>query len=596
MTTRRRWAAVVLLAGLVGVLGALAGPAGPASAHAYLTNSSPADGTVLASAPDLIVLSFTEQVELSATHVDLADGDGRHYAPTSLTMRRPNGGDADTETPSDVVVGLPRLPANVYHLTWRTLSSDDLHTTSGNLVFGVQHAVGPAAGPPGPAGPAPVETVLRTAGLLGLLVLLGGAALAGLAGRAADLRRRLLRVAAGAGVLALVAAPALLITQVYAGTGALPLAELLSLRWVAYELGLAGLLVAVLMARTRGRPAVAVGAAAAFLTAYSGALLGHTASSSMTVTVASAIHLLAAGGWAGSVLAAVLVLAPSLRLGTARSEEAGCLLRAFAKLAAACVALLAVTGLLMAGHLVATVGALLASPYGGLLIAKLILAAGAGLLGLRTARRLRNRRGALARGLIAEGVALVGVLALAAALASAGPARGPRYESVAVATTSQVSGQVADLVDAVTIRPNRPGRNVVSVTLNETRRPALAPIGGVSVVLRAPDGREVVRPVTQTGDGLWTVVTDDIDTPGVWHVSVTVLRQGLPAATDAHPWGVAGGQPRVGSAAPLEPATTVLAVLVVLGATIGAVLLVRRRPPAGRLRTVAAEAEAALSA
>src|SRR4051794_39871260 len=116
MTTRRRRAAVVLLAVLAGVLGALAGPAGPASAHAYLTKSSPADGTVLASAPDLIVLSFTEQVELSATHVDLAGGDGRHYAATSLTMRRPDGEDADTETPSDVVVGLPRLPADVYHL------------------------------------------------------------------------------------------------------------------------------------------------------------------------------------------------------------------------------------------------------------------------------------------------------------------------------------------------------------------------------------------------------------------------------------------------------------------------------------------------
>ncbi|HEY0530186.1 MAG TPA: copper resistance protein CopC [Actinoplanes sp.] len=580
MRTHRRHVGAILLAVLAGALGALAGPAAPASAHAYLTTSSPADGTVLAQAPDLIVLSFTEQVELTATRVELVDGNGRRYTPTSLTMRRPGGEGADTEAPSDVVVGLPVLPANVYHLTWRTLSSDDLHTTSGNLVFGVQRTVGPAAGPPGPAGPAPLETILRTAGLLGLLVLLGGAALATLAGRAAGLRGRLLRVATGSGVLALAAAPVLLITQVYAGTGALPLAELLSLRWIGYELGLAALLVAVRIGRTRSRRAVVVGVPAAVLTAYSGALLGHSASGSATLTAATVIHLLAAGGWAGSVLAAVLVLAPSLRPGTARSEEAGVLLRSFSKLAAACLALLAVTGLLMAGRLVATVDALLTSPYGALLIAKLVLAVGAGLLGLRTARRLRRRRDPDARGLIAEGVAVVGVLALAAALASAGPARGPHYESAAVATTPQVSGQVADLVDAVTVRPNRPGRNVVSVTLNETRRPALAPIGGVSVILRAPDGRQMVRPVTRTSDGLWTVVTNDIDTPGAWHVSVTVLRPGLPAVTDSHAWGVAGGQPPIVSAAPLEPVTTALAVLAALVAVIGALLLARRRPPA----------------
>jgi copper transport protein len=34
------------------------------------------------------------------------------------------------------------LPADVYRLAWSTLSSDDLHTTSGVLVFGVQTPVG----------------------------------------------------------------------------------------------------------------------------------------------------------------------------------------------------------------------------------------------------------------------------------------------------------------------------------------------------------------------------------------------------------------------------------------------------------------------
>lgn len=65
------------------------------------------------------------------------------------------------------------------------------------------------------------------------------------------------------------------------------------------------------------------------------------------------------------------------------------------------------------------------------------------------------------------------MLGLAGALASAGPARGPWFEPpAAVKITPQVSGQVADLVDTVAPRPNVPGRNVITITVADTRRPA----------------------------------------------------------------------------------------------------------------------------
>jgi copper transport protein len=581
--------ALTLLAVLFGALAAMATPASPAAAHAYLAASSPADGTVLARAPELVVLSFTERVELSATKVDIVGGGGRRYLATSLTTRRPEGDGValagGTEESVDVVVGLPTLPADVYHLTWRTLSSDDLHTTSGNLVFGVQRTVRAATGPPGPGGPAPLETVLRAAGLIGLSVLIGGAALALLSGSAAPLRRRLLMVAAGGGVLALLVGPALGMVQLIAGNGGggrLWLSELTSVRRLAAELGIAALLVAVLVARTRGRRGVLIGVPAALVTAYATTLLGHTSSGPALVRAATAVHLLAAGAWAGSVLAATIAFMPALRGRSADAGMARGVLRSFLLLAAGCLALLTVTGLLMAGTVVATVDALFLSPYGGVLIAKLVAVGVAALLGLRTARRLRTGRHDVWRGMAGEAVVLVGVLSLAAALGSAGPARGPRFSGVAVRITPQVSGQVADLVDAVTVRPNRPGRNVISVTVSETRRPALAPIGGVSVVLRAPDGRQTVRPAIATPDGLWTVTTDDIDIAGAWHVSVTVLRAGLPAATDAHLWGVAGGPAPVVSAAPLRPATTVAATVLSVAVLIAAaVWLRRRRPQAG---------------
>jgi copper transport protein len=565
---------------LIGGIATLATPATPASAHAYLTASAPADGAVLDHAPELLTLTFTEHVELAATHVDITDGDGRRYAPTSITLRAESGA-GDTEEPEDVVVGLPVLPPNVYHVRWRTLSSDDLHVTSGNLVVGVQRTVRAAARPAGPGGPAPAEAGLRGIGLLGLSLALGGAVLALLAG-AANVRRRLLRSATAGGVLALVAAPALLAAQVAAGAGAwgpLLLSQTGSPRWLGYELSLAALTAATVTARHDLRRGLMLGAPAAAATATCAALLGHAASASVATIAATAVHVLAAGGWAGSLIAVALLLIPLPRLARIGRESIAPLLRSFAVVASACVALLVVTGLWLTGAQVATVDALLTTPYGWLLIAKLILAAVAGGLGLRTARRLRTTSGISilpVRSVFTEAGSLVLVVALAAALSSAGVARGPRFDA-APRTVPEVSGQAADLVDAVAIRPNRPGRNVVTITVNDTRRPALAPVGGVSVVLRGPDGTQVVHPVTRGPDGLWSVAVDDIRTSGQWQVSVTVLRAGLPAVTDTHAWGVAGGAAPVISGAPLRPATTALAVMLLSAGIVAAVTFRRRR-------------------
>jgi copper transport protein len=131
-----------------------------------------------------------------------------------------------------------------------------------------------------------------------------------------------------------------------------------------------------------------------------------------------------------------------------------------------------------------------------------------------------------------------------------------------------VTGEVADLVDTVTVRPNRPGRNIVSITVDDTRRPAPAAITGVSLMLRGPDGSEAVYPVIR-GQDAWTVAVDGIRSPGDWTVSVTVMRDGLPPATNAHKWLVLAQTQAeevvVVSSAPLQPAITWLAVLLALG-------------------------------
>ncbi|MFC0006402.1 copper resistance CopC family protein [Micromonospora siamensis] len=606
----------LLLAVGVAALTVLAGPA-PAQAHAYLASSAPADGAVLDRAPETLTLAFTEHVELAAARVGLVDGDGRHWAVTGLALRDTDGAplaeDADSEEPVTLVAGLPALPPNTYHVSWRTLSSDDLHTTRGTLVFGVGRQV-TAAGVAGPVGPGPRETAARAVGLLGLSVLLGGAALAALhaAGtRRADPaalapRRRLLIVAGYAGIVALLAAPLLLAVQL-AGTGdrwRLLATQLTSGRWLLREAGTAALVVVALLAARRiahgpspvvppdvlppagvdrasgapmtGRPArrvpvtVVVGALGAVAAAAGTALLGHPMGGPWRTALVGGVHVLAAGGWAGSVLAAALALVPLLRHAPDRAPQVRALLRAFATLAVACLALLVVTGLLLTGPQVASVDALVGSPYGLLLVAKVAVAVGAGLLGARTARRLR-RTDLPRRGLRVEAALLAVALGLAGALAAAGPGRGPAFPPTAVAGAEpQVTGQMSDLVDTVALRPNRPGRNIVSVGVDDTRRPAPGPVTGVSLLLTGPNGERAVHPVTRTGDG-WVVTVDDIHSPGRWRVGVTVLRDGLPPVTDTHPWTVPAGASTAApvrvSAAPLRPVLDRAALLLAVVAT-----------------------------
>ncbi|SBT40053.1 copper transport protein [Micromonospora auratinigra] len=612
-----RLLAAVVLAGLT----ALVGPA-PAQAHAYLAASAPADGAVLDTAPDTLTLAFTEHVELSAARIALVDGDGRHWAVTGLALRDADGApaaeDADTEEPVTLVAGLPALPPNTYHVSWRTLSSDDLHTTNGTLVFGVGRPV-TAAGPAGPAGPGPRETVARAAGLLGLSVLLGGTALALLQAAAARrrpdpasvaLRRRLLIIAAYAGSVALLAAPLQLAVQLAGAAGRWNLLAQPGTggRWLLREAGTATLLAVALLAlrrpaadsppgRTthpvpragRGSPRVparvVVGGLGALAAAAGTALLGHPVGGPGRTAVVGGLHVLAAGAWAGSVLAAALALPPLLRRAPDRAAAVRALLRAFATLAAGCLVLLLLTGLLLTGPQLATVDALVGSPYGLLLLAKLAVAGAAVLVGARSARRLR-RAELPGRGLRAEAGLLAVTLALAGALAAAGPGRGPAFPVTAGPRAEpQVSGQVADLVDTVALRPNRPGRNIVSIGVGDTRRPAPGPVTGVSLLLAGPNGERAVHPVTRTADG-WVTTVDDIRAPGRWHVGVTVLRDGLPPVTDTHPWLVpAGASPatpvRV-SAAPLRPALDRAALLLTVFALGVCLAAAGRRWRAGR--------------
>jgi copper transport protein len=242
------------------------------------------------------------------------------------------------------------------------------------------------------------------------------------------------------------------------------------------------------------------------------------------------------------------------------------LLRRFGALAASCVVVLAVTGLLMAADQVATVDAALYSWYGRTLLLKLGLAVVAGILGLTSTLLLRPRWSELvlrrrvppawAAGLlVAEAATLVVVLGLAGGLASEQPARGTAWTPVRT-SGPVMSGNADDLVEQLSLSPNSPGRTFLTVGVYDSRRPAPARIDRVLVTLSSPEGRSVTRAAAQGGltaaptngapvipDG-WVVAGDDVTTAGPWQLTVRVQRSGLRDAVATYSWMVPDGAAR----------------------------------------------------
>ena len=154
--------------------------------------------------------------------------------------------------------------------------------------------------------------------------------------------------------------------------------------------------------------------------------------------------------------------------------------------------------------------------------------------------------------------------------------------SVGRGPPSDFPGAAADLLVTVDIRPNQPGRNVVSLRIVDTRRPAPAPIAAVTLRMLAPDGG-VSDPVLAPLGGGQFEATPTLLGDGRWGATVTIARPGLPDAAFETPWtvlpaGMAGGQRQVQvSDAPLEPILTPLAAALVVGAvTIGLMLIAGR--------------------
>src|SRR5258706_10667472 len=127
----------------------------PASAHANLVRSDPPDGSVLAYAPSVARLWFSEEISPKFSSARVVDSTG---ATVTGSPAQPGAGD-----PRQLTVKLPSLGTGTYGLVWRVLAEDDGHSTGGVVVFTVGAAA--AAGTiPAAAGVGPTRTAATPGG------------------------------------------------------------------------------------------------------------------------------------------------------------------------------------------------------------------------------------------------------------------------------------------------------------------------------------------------------------------------------------------------------------------------------------------------
>jgi len=414
----------VVLAAVAFVIGSAAA----ASAHAVLAATTPAAGSVVATAPAQVTLRFGEPVELTPAGIRVYDdqlrrvdgGGARHVA-----------GDRDT-----VGVGLrPGLANGTYTVTYRVISADS-HPVAGGYTFSVGARSKVSGTVSDVAGGSRVVGVMlgaaRFVEYAGLVVGLGGLTFFVLwpAGRRDRVARRLVF----GGFVALLAGSvtALFLDAPYvAGEGlartfdgevlstivSAHFGVVLLLRIVVVTLIL--VLYRLLLDRgPYGYPMTVAGIAVVLADTFADA--GHSSVNDNygLALLSDGAHLLAMTVWLGGL---AMVLAVVVR----RDRDAlAVVLPRFSGAALGCIAVLAGTGSYQAIRNVGSWPALVDTAYGRLVLAKI-----AGLLVIvwlgYVARRFVNRRqfATLPRGLAAEVVTGVGVLAVTAVLVATLPGK-----------------------------------------------------------------------------------------------------------------------------------------------------------------------------
>jgi copper transport protein len=466
----RALAALVLL-----VLGLLLASAGPVQAHAVLIGSDPAEGAVLAAAPDRITFTFNETVGAVPDGVRVFDADGDTV------------GSSASATGSRLEVALTEpVGDGTLVVVWRIVS-DDGHPVSGSLRFSVgapSATVAAIDADTGSVQPPVLLQLLRVAGYVGLLLAGGLVAFALLvlptsaAGRART--RLVLGARASAGLAAVAWLAAVPVVATYQLGGGLDLlgegstwSAVAGTEYVVAAVVALGTLAAVVLLGdgTPGRRRRIAALVVAGLAVASPALTGHTRATSpeWLVVVADVLHLLAGSVWLGGVVALAAVLSILAERGSAAAEAVA----RFSVIGAGLLAAMAVTGVLLAWRILGSWGALVETGYGRLLLVKVVIVLVVVLLAAwnrfvllprmqqTTKRReLRSESGAVTRVVLAEAALLGVVLVVTGLLVDRSPDVVPGTAEAAVRTT-----ELGKIEARATVASPVTGRSAVTLEL-----------------------------------------------------------------------------------------------------------------------------------
>ncbi|HEX7135417.1 MAG TPA: copper resistance protein CopC, partial [Iamia sp.] len=355
-------------------------PAAPAGAHAELVSTAPADGARLDAAPAAVEITFSENVSATLGAVRVLDRTGTRVDRGGVEAR---GG--------VVTVALEGLADGAYIASWRVVSADS-HPIHGSFTFTVGDGAERidddlAASLLGDDGDGPWKVVgagTRFLGYGGALLAAGLAVFLAVAhdrGPERPALRRLLRVAAGAGAIGILAE---LPVRAALATGLGP--DALTESGVASQLlgdrvgiGMAVALLTLLFLAVDGGGdrLLAGGAVVALGLAF--AIAGHTATTSPEALAvgSDAVHVAAASIWFGGVVGCVVVVMARRRAGPA---SAPVVLR-FSGVAAFALVGVAVAGSALGWTQVRSLHALTSTSYGQLLMAKVAVVGLVALLG-----------------------------------------------------------------------------------------------------------------------------------------------------------------------------------------------------------------------
>lgn len=512
MTARLRLAFV-----LIGLFLVTCVTAGGALAHAALNGAVPADGSVLASAPAEMTLTFSEPV-----------------SPLTLRLIGPDG----QATPLDrfalkdrsLVIAAPAgLAQGTHVISWRVVSADG-HPVGGSLLFsiGAPSATAPVAETQADAAVRVLLWASRVVLYLGLFIGCGGAAFAAWVASPTPTARQPITAALLLGLLAL---PLSLAGQGLDALGADLSALLRPAVWraalgtsLALTLAIAAVALAsgLLALRLNGRGGRIAGIVSVGLAGLALASSGHASAASPQALMRPAVFLHAAGIalWAG----ALLPLVQALKHGDATS-----VLRRFSSRIAAIVAALLASGLVLAVVQVERPATLIETNYGRVLLVKLALVAL--VLGLAGFNRWRLTAGvaagripanrAMARIIVIEVALMLAIFGTAALWRFTPP---PRALALAAAQPATIHIHTLAAMADVTLTTGRTGPVGVAILLmNGEFGPLPAKELTLSFANPAAGIEAIERKATRGADGVWRIDDLSLPVPGRWSVELAIL-------------------------------------------------------------------------